>query len=110
MLDSARMSEHAVVISTASSADEARRIAETLVERRLAACVNVLPGLRSTYRWKDAVERADEWLLIVKTRRERFDDVAAAIREVHSYEVPEVVMLDVAGGDPRYLAWIDASL
>jgi periplasmic divalent cation tolerance protein len=104
------MSEHAVVLSTASSADEARRIAEALVEGRLAACVNVLSGVSSTYRWKDAVERADEWLLIVKTRRERFDDVARTIRELHSYEVPEVVLLDVARGDDRYLAWIDASV
>jgi periplasmic divalent cation tolerance protein len=104
------MSEHAVVMSTASSADEAQRIADALVERRLAACVNVLSGVRSTYRWRDAVERADEWLLVVKTRRERFDDVARAIRELHSYEVPEVVLLDVARGDARYLAWIDASV
>jgi periplasmic divalent cation tolerance protein len=104
------MSEHAVVMSTASSADEAQRIADALVERRLAACVNVLPGVRSTYRWKGAIERADEWLLVVKTRRERFEEVAAAIRELHSYEVPEVVMLELTGGDPRYLAWIDASV
>ena len=110
MLDSARMSEHAVVMSTAGSADEANRIAEALVEQRLAACVSVLPGVRSTYRWKDAVERSDEWLLLVKTRRERFDDVARAIRDLHSYEVPEVVLLDVAGGDDRYLAWIDGSV
>jgi periplasmic divalent cation tolerance protein len=104
------MGEHAVVLSTASSAEEAAKIAEALVERRLAACVNVLSGVRSTYRWKDTVERADEWLLLVKTRRERFDDVAAAIRELHSYELPEVVMLDLAAGDARYLAWIDACL
>ncbi|HJQ97578.1 MAG TPA: divalent-cation tolerance protein CutA [Candidatus Polarisedimenticolaceae bacterium] len=104
------MGEHAVVLSTASSAEEAAKIADALVERRLAACVNVLPGVRSTYRWKDGVERADEWLLLVKTRRARFDEVAAAIRELHSYELPEIVLLDIAGGDPRYLAWIDASL
>jgi periplasmic divalent cation tolerance protein len=104
------MGEHAVVISTASSADEASRIASALVERRLAACVNVLPAVRSTYRWKDAVEHADEWMLLVKTRRERFDDVAAAIRALHSYELPEIVMLDIAAGDPSYLSWIDACL
>ena len=104
------MGEHAVILSTASSEDEARRIASALVERRLAACVNVLPKIHSTYRWKDAVERAEEWMLVVKTRRERFDEVARTIRELHSYELPEVVMLDLAGGDPRYLAWIDACL
>jgi periplasmic divalent cation tolerance protein len=104
------MGEHAVVVTTAGSEDEARRIASALVERRLAACVNVMPRIHSTYRWKDAIEHAEEWMLLVKTRRERFDEVAAAIRELHSYELPEVVMLDVAGGDPRYLAWIDACL
>jgi len=104
------MGEHAVVLSTASSAEEAAKIADALVERRLAACVNVLPGLRSVYRWRDAVERASEWMLVIKTRRERFDDVAAAIRELHSYEVPEVVMLGIERGDAAYLAWIDACL
>jgi periplasmic divalent cation tolerance protein len=104
------MGEHAVILSTASSEDEARRIASALVERRLAACVNVLPKIHSTYRWNDAVERAEEWMLVVKTRRERFEEVARTIRELHSYELPEVVMLDLAGGDPRYLAWIDACL
>src|SRR5262245_33830434 len=104
------MGEHAVVISTAGSEDEARRIASTLVERRLAACVNVLPRIHSVYRWKGEIERAEEWMLVVKTRRDRFDEVASAIREVHSYELPEVVLLDVAGGDARYLAWIDSCL
>ena len=104
------MGEHAVVVTTAGSEDEARRIASALVERRLAACVNVMPRIQSTYRWKDAIEQAEEWMLLVKTRRERFEAVAAAIRELHSYELPEVVMLDVPGGDPRYLAWIDACL
>jgi periplasmic divalent cation tolerance protein len=104
------MGEHAVVVTTAGSEDEARRIASALVERRLAACVNVMPRIQSTYRWKDAIERAEEWMLLVKTRRERFDAVAAAIHELHSYELPEVVMLDVLRGDPRYLAWIDACL
>ena len=104
------MSGHAVVYCTAGSEDEAARIARALVERRLAACVNVVPGVASTYRWEGAVRTDAEWLLIVKTRRERFEEVSRAIRELHSYELPEIVMLDIADGDAAYLEWIDASL
>ena len=104
------MSAPAVVLSTAGTEDEASRIASALVERRLAACVNVVPGVSSTYRWQGAVQTDREWLLVVKTRRDRFEAVRAAIRELHSYEVPEIVMLDIADGDAAYLAWIDASL
>ena len=104
------MSGNAVVLSTAGSEVEASRIARALVERRLAACVNVVPGVASTYRWGGAVRSDSEWLLIVKTRRERFDEVRATIRELHSYALPEAVMLEIADGDPAYLAWIDASL
>ena len=104
------MSAHAVVFSTAGTEDEASRIASALVERHLAACVNVVPGVSSTYRWQGAVKTDLEWLLVVKTRRDRFEAVRAAIRELHSYEVPEIVMLDIADGDAAYLAWIDASM
>ena len=104
------MSEHAVVLSTAGSETEASHIARALVERGLAACVNVVPGVKSTYRWQGDVRTDAEFLLVVKTRRDRFDEVRAAIRELHSYELPEIVMLDIADGDAAYLAWIDASL
>ena len=104
------MSGHAVVLCTAGSEEDASRIAATLVERRLAACVNVVPGIQSTYRWKGAVQTDREWLLLVKTRRDRFEAVRAAIREVHSYELPEIVMLEITGGDASYLAWIDESI
>ena len=104
------MSGYAVVFCTVGSEPEASRIARELVARRLAACVNVVPGVQSTYRWQGAVRTDAEWLLVVKTRKDRFEQVRAAIRELHSYEVPEIVMLDVADGDAAYLAWIDASL
>ena len=104
------MSGNAVVLSTVGTEDEASRIAHALVDRRLAACVNVIPGVGSTYRWQGAVRTDTEWLLVVKTRRDRFEEVRAAIRELHTYEVPEVVMLDIADGDAAYLAWIDTSL
>ena len=110
MIGSKLMSGNAVVFCTAGSEAEASRIAGALVERRLAACVNVVPGVHSTYRWEGAVRTDSEWLLIVKTRRERFEEVRAAIREHHSYELPEIVMLDIAEGDPAYLAWIDANV
>ena len=110
MIGSESMSGNAVVFCTAGSEAEASRIALALVERRLAACVNVLPGIRSTYRWEAAVRTDTEWLLLVKTRADHFEQVRATIRELHSYELPEIVMLDIAAGDPSYLAWIDASV
>lgn len=104
------MSRFAVVLSAAGSEDEASRIARGLVERRLAACVNVLPGARSTYRWEGVVRTEAEWILVAKTRRDRFDAIRDAIRELHTYELPEVVMIEVADGEAGYLAWIDESL
>jgi len=104
------MSGQVVVLSTAGSEAEASDIARALVERHLAACVNVVPGVTSIYRWQGTVQTDTEWLLIVKTRRERFEEVRAAIHEHHAYEVPEIVMLDIADGDAAYLGWIDASL
>jgi periplasmic divalent cation tolerance protein len=104
------MSGYAVVLSTVGSEVEASLIARALVERRLAACVNVVAGVSSTYRWQGVVRTDPEWLLVVKTRRDRFEEVRAAIRELHSYELPEVVLLDIGVGDRAYLAWIDASL
>ncbi len=94
-----------VVLSTAGSRAEAERIASTLVGERLAACVNIAP-VTSVYRWRGAVERAEELLLVVKTRRGTADRVAARIRALHSYELPEVIVLPIEGGAPDYLAWI----
>lgn len=110
VIRSSTMVENSVVLCTAGSDAEAARIARALVERRLAACVSVVPGVNSTFRWEGAVRTEAEWLLLVKTRRDRFEEVRATIRELHSYELPEIVMLDIAGGDAAYLAWIDASL
>ena len=110
MIRSASMSEHAVVLCTAGSELEAARIARELVERDLAACVNVVPGVQSTYRWEGAVRTEAEWLLVVKTRRDCFDEIRSAIRELHSYELPEIVMLGFDRADAAYLAWIDASV
>jgi periplasmic divalent cation tolerance protein len=104
------MTEKIVVLSTCGSEDEAARIARHLVEARLAACVNVMPRIRSFYRWQGRIEDAEEWLLIAKTSRDRFDALRAALEAAHSYELPEVLAIPVVDGSPNYLAWLDAEL
>jgi periplasmic divalent cation tolerance protein len=96
----------AIVLTTAGSDEEAARIAAALVERRLAACVNVVPGVVSHYRWQGKICRDDERLLLIKTAERLFPEVRRAIRELHSYELPEAVMLRIGEGDPEYLAWL----
>ena len=96
-----------IVLTTAGSEEEARRIAHSLVERRLAACVNVIPRIESVYRWQDKVEDSTEWLLVIKTRAESFSNVRDAIKELHSYELPECVMLEISDGAREYLHWIE---
>ena len=104
------MTDKIVVFSTASSAEEAEKIARVLVEERLAACVTVLPGARSVYRWKGAIDSSSEWVLIIKSSRERFDRLRARLEKIHSYEVPEVVALAVVDGSRNYLNWLETEL
>lgn len=99
-----------IVLTTAGSADEARKLADALVDRRLAACVNIVPQIESVYRWQGKVERAAEWLLIVKTQASAFEGVRATIEALHSYEMPECIMLEVGDGDQEYLEWIAANV
>lgn len=100
------MTDKRLVFVTAGSADEARRIAQALVERKLAACVNIVPGVTSIYRWKGKVEGAAEWLLLIKTTEPLFPRVRETIRELHSYELPECISISVEDGLPEYLSWI----
>lgn len=104
------MSERVVALSTVGSAEDAERIARALVERRLAACVNVVPGVRSVYRWKGEVCADEERLLVIKTRRERLDALREALLALHPYELPELVALSVESGHAPYLAWLDESV
>lgn len=97
-----------MVYMTAASAAEAERIGRALVERRLAACVNILGPVRSFYRWEGKVQDEAEVALIAKTRAELVPELTAAVRELHSYSVPCVAALPVADGNPDFLAWIEA--
>lgn len=97
-----------VCFCTCPDAASAERLAEALVGERLAACVNVLPGVRSVYRWQGSIERADEVVLLIKTTHDRLDALAARVRALHPYELPELVAVEAAGGLPDYLAWVAA--
>jgi periplasmic divalent cation tolerance protein len=99
-----------VALSTTASAADAERIARALVERRLAACVNLVPGVVSIYRWKRRVARDAEHLLVIKTRAERLSALRTALVSLHSYDVPELVALPVVGGHAPYLEWLDGSV
>jgi periplasmic divalent cation tolerance protein len=96
-----------VVLVTCGSTAEAKRIARALVEERLAACVNILPGaVTSIYRWKGKVATGRERLLLIKTSRKNLTKLRAAVERLHSYDVPEFIALQVAAGSAKYLAWI----
>ncbi len=104
------MTDKRIVLSTAGSEDEARKIALHLVENRLAACVNIVRGMESVFRWQEKVESNRELLLLIKTSAERFPEVRDAIRQLHSYELPECVAISVEEGSSDYLEWIEHSV
>ena len=99
-----------VIVTTVGTEDQAYTIARELVARRQAACVNIVPGIRSIYRWKGKICKDGELLLLVKTMDGEFEGVAATIRELHSYELPEILSFQVTHGEPRFLDWIAGSL
>jgi periplasmic divalent cation tolerance protein len=104
------MTDKRIVLCTAGSEDEARNIARYLVEQRLAACASIVPQVESIYRWQGKVESSGEWLLLIKTTAERFPAVRDAIRELHSYELPECVAISIEEGSRGYLEWIEQSV
>jgi len=99
-----------VVLCTIGSAEDAERVARALVERGLAACVNVVPGVTSFYRWKGEIARDAEWLMVMKTTAARFEALRETLVKLHPYDVPEVVELPIERGHAPYLDWIDESL
>lgn len=103
-------SEPIVVLMTTANAEEAARIADLLVSKRLAACVQVLPEIQSVYRWEGEVTRSSEVLLMAKTTRDRFDELESAVREIHSYGTPEIVALEVTAVSAPYLKWLEAAV
>ena len=100
------MSDPVIVLSALGAPRDAERIARALVEERLAACVNIVPGVVSIYRWKGNVEQESELLLVIKTLAERVDALKARLLEMHPYELPEVVVIPIGGGHGAYLEWI----
>ena len=100
------MSKTCIVLTTAGSHEEAKKIAHSLVERRLAACVNIVSQIESVYRWQGKVESATEFLLVIKTKADLFERVRDATKELHSYDLPECVMLEISAGSKEYLEWI----
>src|SRR5918911_5570661 len=102
------MTDARIVLSTAGSKEEAQKLARALVERRLAACVNVVGPIESCYTWKGAIENATEYLLVIKTVTGAFERVRDAIKELHSYELPECISIPVDNGSREYLEWIEA--
>ena len=104
------MTDKIVVLSSCPSPQEAEQIARKLVEERLAACVSIVGGVRSIYRWQGKVEDAGECLLVIKTSRALFGELRLALEHAHSYDVPEVLALQVVDGAANYLAWLDDQL
>ena len=104
------MTDNVLVLTTAGSEAEARNIANQLVERRVVACVNMIPRIQSVYRWEGKVETAEEFLLIIKTTKARSANVQAAIRQLHSYDLPECIVISIEDGSAEYLKWIEESV
>lgn len=108
--ESCHMTEKIIVFSNCGSEDEALGVARALIEGRLAACVNIVPGIRSVYPWKGAVQEDTEWMLVIKSTRPLFEQLSAALRKAHSYEIPEVLALPVVDGSKEYLDWMDREM
>ena len=104
------MSEFFVVFITAAPGEEAQRLAEALVREKLAACVNRIPGVESTYEWEGRIERDAEDLLMVKTRADLFDRLKARVEALHGYDVPEIIALPLTDGSAGYLEWMRSCL
>jgi periplasmic divalent cation tolerance protein len=104
------MNSPIIILSTTGSEDEASKIAEHLVSNRLAACVNIIPSITSVYRWKGEMNIDREILMIIKTDASRFEEIKSAVRNLHSYETPELIAIPIQQGLQQYLDWIAESV
>lgn len=104
------MPEHILAVTTAGDEERAAALAGKLVERGIVACVNIVPNVRSLYRWKGAVEDDTECVLLMKTRADRYQTLVAALDELHDYDVPELIVLPIERGSAAYLGWVDESV
>lgn len=104
------MTKYSVVLITVSSSEEGEKIARQILEKKFAACVNIVPGITSLYWWKGKIETASEFLLIVKTKMSLFDSLMSLVKKIHSYTVPEIICLPIEKGNKDYLDWIRSSV
>jgi periplasmic divalent cation tolerance protein len=104
------MTDKIVVLSTCGTEEEAAKLARMLVEARVAACVTIVPGARSVYRWQEAIESAAECLLIIKSSRPLFEPLRLALEKAHAYDVPELLALPVVEGSANYMNWLEGQL
>jgi periplasmic divalent cation tolerance protein len=104
------MNSPIIILSTTGSEDEASKIAEHLVSNRLAACVNIIPSITSVYRWKGEMNSDREILMVIKTDASRFEEIKTAVRNMHSYETPELIAIPIQQGLQQYLDWISESV
>jgi len=101
---------YVVILVTAANSQEAKTISESLVEQKLIACANIIPSVQSIFRWQGKLESSDEALLIMKSKASHFNNIVAAVKAMHSYDVPEIISLPIAEGNPDYLKWINESV
>ncbi len=104
------MTEALIALTSFASEEDAARVARVLVEERLVACANLLPGARSLYRWKDAVQDEKETLVLLKTRKQDWTALLSRLHELHPYETPELIAVRIAAGAPKYMQWLEAQL
>ena len=98
-----------LILSTTDSLELARKISSALVDSREAACVSIIPGITSIYRWEGKVHEEGEYLLLIKTTSEKFEAVRKIVRELHTYQLPELISIPIVAGDPEYMNWLRSS-
>lgn len=104
------MNGYIQVFTTTETKENAERIAETLVEKKIAGCVQIVGPITSIYRWKGKIEKAEEWLCLIKTKAELFDEVEKTIRQMHTYETPEIISMPITAGSKKYLQWLEGEV